>query len=123
MKWESIKDKILVLGEDDFVFADMFVSIISQYNGLKTNEDIKESSLKMLRELMTEKLIDVFVLKKEKINNKVVISNILYNYDSLKSINVFLINLDKDWTFYNNRLPQPDELFWISSNEKGKLLI
>lgn len=32
MLWKDVKDKILVFGEDDYVFADMFISIIKEYD-------------------------------------------------------------------------------------------
>ena len=38
--WLYIKDKIIVLGEDDYVFADMFISVISEFKN-SNKEDLK----------------------------------------------------------------------------------
>ncbi|SUX48469.1 hypothetical protein [Chryseobacterium indoltheticum] len=41
MHWKNIKDKVLIFGEDDYVFADMFVSIINEYDKIVTNDDLR----------------------------------------------------------------------------------
>ena len=54
MNWESIKDKILIFGEDDYIFANMFISIINEYEKVQNLEDLKFFTYSMLTELMDE---------------------------------------------------------------------
>ena len=122
MNWEYLKDKILVFAEDDYVFADMFISILSEYENDKI-EDIKISTFKMLQELMNENLIDVFILENKLHKKKKVLDNIFYKYETKQDIENFIKKIDKEWEFINYRLPEPNELFLIATNEKGKLLI
>ena len=61
MNWERIKDKILIFGEDDYIFADMFTSIINEYEKVQNLEDLKFFTYSMLTELMDEKLIRISV--------------------------------------------------------------
>lgn len=116
--WLYIKDKIIVLGEDDYVFADMFISVISEFKN-SNKEDLKIYTFKMLQELMIENLIDVFVLK----NEKNMVNNMLYKYENEIDIEKFIKNIDKKWALLGYQLPEPSELFWITTSEKGKLLI
>ena len=120
MDWEYIKDKILVWGEDEYVFSDIFVSIIGENS---TNQDLVTTTYVMLRELMNEKLIDVFVLENKVYMDKKIVDNILYKYETKEDIENFIIKIDKEWTMLNYQLPNPDKLFWLTTTEKGKELI
>ena len=122
MDWKYLKDKILVFGVDDYVFADMFISIISENEDNKI-ENLKIAIFKMLQELMNENLIDVFVLENKVYMNKTVVDNIFYKYETEQDIENFVRKVDREWALINYQLPRPNELFWITTNEKGKLLI
>jgi hypothetical protein len=116
--WSYIKDKIIVLGENDYVFADMFISVISEFEN-SSKVDLKIYTFKMLQELMNENLIDVFVLK----NEMNIVNNILYKYENKIDIENFIKNIDIEWAILGYKFPEPNELFWITTNEKGKLII
>lgn len=122
MNWEYIKDKILVWGEDDYVFSNVFVSIIGEYRH-ETNQDLVTNTYLMLHELMSENLIDVFVLENKMYIDKKVVDNLFYKYKTKEDIENFIIKIDKEWTLLNYQFPEPNELFWIMTNEKGKSLI
>ena len=121
--WSYIKDKIIVFGENDYVFADMFISIISEFENINNNDDLKIYTFKMLNELMSENLIDAFTLKNEIIDNEFFIVNILYKYENKIDIENFIKSIDNEWALLNYNLPEPNQLFWITTNEKGKQLI
>lgn len=124
MSWEKLKDKILVFGENDYVFADMFISILleNQNNNISV-EDIKILLFKMLNELMNEKLINVFILKNEEKNGKKMVINISYSYKNINDIENFIGIIDKEWVLLNYKFPKPNELFWVTTSEKGKSII
>lgn|GEM_PF-7005975 len=120
MTWKYIKDKILVWGEDDYVFADAFVSIVHELDSSIEKMDLVQNTLKMLEELMIEGLIDVFILIKE--NNEiidVVPCNIFDENDIFK----FVKNVKEEWKQLGYSFPKPDQLFWTTTNEKGLQLI
>lgn len=106
MNWNYIKDKIQVFGKDDYVFADMFISIIKTFDDIHNKEDIKLYTLKMLQELLKEKSIDFYIAKGFDI--------IPIKYDSDDEIKEIIRMVDKDWSLIGYRLPEPNELFWIS---------
>ena len=115
MEWNYIKDKILVWGEDDYVFADAFVSIISEFNS--DNDHLIRNTFSMLRELISEELISVYILKTQK---EEIIELINYHFNDPEDIEEFIKGVNKEWSQINYKLPQPNQLFWISTNEKGK---
>ncbi len=121
--WSHIKDKIIVFGEDDYVFAAMFISIMSEFENISNNNDLKIYTFKMLNELMNENLIDVFTLKNEIIDNKIFVDKTLYKYENKIDIENFIKNIDNEWALLNYNFPEPNQLFWITTNKKGKLLI
>lgn len=65
MNWKDIKEKILIFGEEDYVFADMFVAIVNELN-TKEKKNVHDDTLTMLYELLRDRLVDVFILRKEK---------------------------------------------------------
>lgn len=115
MEWNYSKDKILVWGEDDYVFADAFVSIISEFNS--DNDHLIVNTFSMLRELISEELISVYILKTQK---EEIIELINYHFNDPEDIEEFIKSVNKEWSQINYKLPQPNQLFWISTNEKGK---
>jgi len=122
MDWEYIKDKVLVFGEDDYVFSNVFVAIISEHR-YKTNKDLVTNVYLLLQELMQENLIEVFILKTELKDGKKVVENLLYKYENNIDVENFIKKVDEEWALSNYRLPEPNELFWITTNENGKTKI
>ena len=122
MDWEYIKDKVLVFGEDDYVFSNVFVAIISEHR-YKTNKDLVTNVYLLLQELMHENLIEVFILKTELKDGKKVVENLLYKYENNIDVENFIKKVDEEWASSNYRLPEPNELFWITTNENGKTKI
>lgn len=114
MDWNYIKDKILVFGEDDYIFADMMISILDEFDSVVNKESKKIFTLKMLHELMQEKLIDVFYVTEIEFEP--------YNYDSEDDILKFINKIDLRWSKLNYELPLPNELFWATTTQKGKKL-
>lgn len=115
MLWKDVKDKILVFGEDDYVFADMFISIIKEYDKVINQEDLQVYTFTMLEELMNENLIKIFLLYNDKDG---VLQTYLYEYSDTKA-KVHLINLlNEKWKEITYRLPSPTELFWLTSDLK-----
>lgn len=112
MHWKNIKDKVLIFGEDDYVFADMFVSIINEYDKIVTNDDLRRYTFKMLEELMDENLIKVYLLN----DNAKDLQINLYDYSNKQNKMDLISLLDKKWRQINYRLPQPNELFWITAD-------
>ena len=116
MNWKYLKDKILVFGEDDYIFSDMFISIVSDYEGCFNDGDKMLYTYKMLREIMSEYLVDVFIVKSNKELIPIIFNNAL-------DIENFIIEIDKGWKKLNYKLPNPDQLFWLTTNSKGSLEI
>ena len=115
MLWKDVKDKILVFGEDDYVFADMFISIIKEYDKVINQEDLQVYTFTMLEELMNENLIKIFLLYNDKDG---VLQTCLYEYSDTEA-KVNLINLlNEKWKEIGYRLPNPTELFWLTSDLK-----
>ena len=115
MLWKEVKDKILIFSEDDYVFADMFISIIKEYDKVTNQEDLQVYTFAMLEELMNENLINIFLLEN---NETGVLKTCLYEYSDTKS-KVHLINLlNQKWKEIGYRLPTPAELFWLTSDLK-----
>jgi hypothetical protein len=115
MDWNYIKDKILVFGEDDYIFADMMISILDEFDSVVNKESKRIFTLQMLHELMQEKLIDVFYVTETEFES--------YNYDSEDDILKFIDEIDLRWSKLNYELPLPNELFWATTTQKGKKLI
>ena len=111
--WDEIKKKILSFGEDDYVFADMFVLIINEYENVRTNEDLRIYTIGMLDELMENKLIKIYLLRKDE-------NNILINeeskYDTFEQKDKLIKIIDESWKALEYRIPNPDELFWITAD-------
>ncbi|WP_166923477.1 hypothetical protein [Flavobacterium poyangense] len=114
MDWNYIKDKILVFGEDDYIFANMMISILDEFDSVVNKESKRIFTLKMLHELMEEKLIDVFYVTETEFES--------YNYDSEDDILKFIGEIDLRWSKLNYELPLPNELFWATTTQKGKKL-
>ncbi|WP_291287870.1 hypothetical protein [Flavobacterium sp.] len=114
MDWNYIKDKILVFGEDDYIFADMMISILDEFDSVVNKKSKRVFTLKMLHELMQEKLIDVFYVTETEFES--------YNYDSEDDILNFISEIDLRWSKLNYELPLPNELFWATTTQKGKKL-
>ncbi len=115
MNWERIKDKILIFGEDDYIFADMFISIINEYEKVQNFEDLKFFTYSMLTELMDEKLIKIYVPKIDKGN---IIQIIEYICNDKKSELEIIKIIDNEWKYIDYKIPQPNELFWITTDLK-----
>lgn len=111
MKWDYIKEKILAFSEGDYVFADMFISIINEYNGVQNQEDLKLYTYAMLKELMDENLIKIYILYLDKMGN---LKKNIYNYHNEESKKVLINIIDDAWKNKNYSLPLPNELFWIT---------
>lgn len=60
MDWEYIKDKVLVFGEEDYVFIDMIMSIVKEFDNAVNKETTKIYTCLLIEELMRENLIDIF---------------------------------------------------------------
>ncbi|SHM97189.1 hypothetical protein [Flavobacterium chilense] len=114
MDWNYIKDKILVFGKDDYIFADMMISILDEFDSVVNKESKRIFTLKMLHELMQEKLIDVFYVTETEFKS--------YNYDSEDDILKFIGEIDLRWSKLNYELPLPNELFWATTTKQGKKL-
>lgn len=71
----------------------------------------------MLKELISEELINVYLLKTQK---EEIIEVINYHFNNPEDIEGFIKNVNKKWSQINYKLPQPNQLFWIATNEKGK---
>jgi hypothetical protein len=115
MDWDYIKDKILVFGEDDYIFADMMISVLGEFDSAVNKESKRIFTLKMLQELMYEKLIDVYYVSETEFES--------YNYDSDDDISKFIEEIDLRWSKLNYELPLPNELFWATTTQKGKRFI
>lgn len=115
MNWNYVKDKILVFGKDDYVFSDMFISIVGEFDDVLNNDDRILFCYEMLRELMSENLIDIFLLDKKEL--------IPFKFNCLEDINQFVNTIDREWKILNYEFPNPNQLFWITTNSKGKFLI
>lgn len=119
MNWKDIKEKILIFGEEDYVFADMFVAIVNELN-TKEKKNVHDDTLNMLYELLRDRLVDVFILRKEK---KEIIDIIKYNINDEKDIIQLLNTINEEWKLFNYDLPQPNQLFWVTTTDKGIGLI
>ncbi|WP_448606644.1 hypothetical protein [Paenimyroides ceti] len=119
MNWKDIKEKILIFGEEDYVFADMFVAIVNELN-TKEKKNVHDDTLNMLYELLRDRLVDVFILRKEK---KEIIDIIKYNINDEKDIIQLLKTIKDEWKLFNYDLPQPNQLFWVTTTDKGIGLI
>lgn len=100
MNWERIKDKILIFGEDDYIFADMFTSIINEYEKVQNLEDLKFFTYSMLTELMDEKLIKIYVPKIDKGN---IIQIIEYICNDKKSELEIIKIIDNEWKYIDSK--------------------
>lgn len=116
MTWNDVKEKLLVFGEDDYVFADMFISIINEYINSSNKNDLIVLTYTMLRELMDENLINIFVLT---ISEKGVVNPNFYSYNDKKSKDDLIEYIDSKWKEMDYRLPFPNELFWIETISKN----
>lgn len=116
MTWKYLKDKVLVFGEDDYIFSDMFISIVSEIEYRCNDENRMLFTYKMLRELMSEKLVDVFIVKPNE-------QLIPFIFNTAQDIENFLTHIDKEWKKLNYKVPNPDQLFWLTINSKGRLEI
>ncbi|MCX8531950.1 hypothetical protein [Chryseobacterium luquanense] len=111
--WEEIKKKILLFGEDDYVFADMFISIVNEYENIHNIEDLKIYAMAMLNELMESNLIKIFLLKKDEKN---ILINEEYSFKTPEQKKDLIKIIDERWKALQYRLPNPDEIFWVTSD-------
>ncbi|WP_432671543.1 hypothetical protein [Flavobacterium sp. SM2513] len=113
MNWEYLKDKILVFGDDDWIFSDMFISIVGDYEGCFNDEDRMLYTYKMLREIMSDNLIDIYFIKPNE--------NLTpFIYNNAQDIDYFISKIDVEWKKQNYKVPDPDQLFWATTNSNGK---
>jgi len=111
MTWEYVKDKVLVFGEDDYVFANMFIAIIHELPEVEDKETIKLFTYIMLEQLLAEKLVIAYRVSRQEL--------IEYQCDSTEEIKTFIKGIDDEWAGLKYLLPEPNQLFWITSTEKG----
>ena len=91
----------------------MFISIIGDYDGIDTDNNLVFCTYTMLSELMHDKLIKIFTLKYDDLG-KLIITN--FKYDNLILKKKLLKIIDIEWKNIEYQLPSPDELFWITSD-------
>jgi len=111
MTWEYVKDKVLVFGEDDYVFADIFIAIIQEFDKVEDKETAKLYTHIMLEELLAEKLVTAYLVDSKEL--------VEYDCDSAEKIKSFIKVIDNEWEHIKYTLPQPNQLFWITTTEKG----
>lgn len=111
MTWEYVKDKVLIFGEDDYVFADIFIAIIQEFYKVEDKEALKLYAYIMLEELLTEKLIMAYLVSPEEL--------VEYDCDSAEKIKSFIKIIDNEWAGLIYFRPLPNQLFWITTTEKG----
>src|SRR5690606_4499021 len=109
MTWNYVKDKVLVFGEDDYVFSCMFAGIISEYDKVEGAESEIFYTYIMLKELMDEGLVEVYLIPGNNIEE--------YIYSSEEDIETFISIIDTRWKEIKYSLT--DFLFAVSSTEKG----
>jgi len=112
MDWNEVKEKILIFGIEDYVFADMFVSIVSELNA----KDNIHNTFSILHELLRERLIDIFLFKKGK---NEIIDIIKFSFNEEKDIVQLIKKIDEEWKLFNYDLPEPNQLFWVTTTDKG----
>ncbi|MFD2600853.1 MULTISPECIES: hypothetical protein [Flavobacterium] len=111
MNWGYTKDKILVFGENDYVFFDMFLSIIEEFEKVEDVESRMIYTLIMLKELMNEKLVDVYLVSEKKIEE--------YVYFSVEDIERLGSTISFKWAEINYSLPERDVFFCITTTQRG----
>lgn len=116
MNSNKVIDKILIFGEDDYVFADMFIAIVSELNDSTSNTSVVENTFSILEKLLKEGLINIFILRHEK--GKLV-DVIKYKIINEGDIALLIENINRQWKQFNYNLPEPDQLFWITTTDKG----
>lgn len=116
MNSNKVIDKILIFGEDDYVFADMFIAIVSELNDSTSNTSVVENTFSILEKLLKEGLINIFILRHEK--GKLV-DVIKYKIINEGDIALLLEDINRQWKQFDYNLPEPDQLFWITTTDKG----
>lgn len=111
MIWNQVKFVVLAFGEDDYLFADMFISIIGKFNKVDDKESKIIYTFLMLKELMHEGLVEVFFVS-ETTTDK-------YEFKASEDIDYFIEKINTEWKELSYELPKPNQLFWITSTEKG----
>ena len=111
MNWGYIKDKILVFGEDDYVFSDMFFSIIGEFGKVEDIETRTLYAFVMLKELMQEKLITVYRISEKTLEE--------YVYSSESDIEKLISAISLEWKNIGYSLQGSELFFCVTSTEKG----
>jgi hypothetical protein len=90
----------------------MMISVLGEFDSIVSKESKIFFTLKILQELMHEKLIDVYYVSETEFES--------YYYDSDDDISKFIKEIDLRWSKLNYELPLPNELFWATTTQKGK---
>lgn len=107
MDWDIIKNKIEDFIIDDYVFADMFISLVEKYDNVEDKQSLRLFVLKMLKELMQSNSAIIHIVSETSLNK--------VEYVSEDDVNRILNWIDMEWAKIDYRLPLPNQLFWISS--------
>jgi hypothetical protein len=107
MDWNTVKNKIEDFITDDYVFADVFISLVEKYDKVEDNESLRLFALKMLKELMQSNTIFIHIVSETSLKK--------IEYASAEDIDRILNYIDTEWSKIDYRLPLPNQLFWISS--------
>ena len=118
MNWNEIKNKILIFGEDDYIFADMFISIVGEIDSEKNN--LIKNTFLMLKELIDDKLVEIYILN---IKNNEIKDLIKYEIKCEEDVSKLIHIIDSEWQKINYQFPKPNQLFWATTTEKGCDLI
>lgn len=110
MDWINFKNELLESSEGDYIFLNVLAGDVKFYLGGKASyEEIKEVTLKLIKELMQEKRINIyFINEKEK-------QIALFNSDS--EINLIITKIHEEWNRLGNSEILPNQVVWLKAKE------
>ena len=106
MKLESCVDELLVRGEDDWVHAAEVAEVAQSIGGARTDADIQELSIDLVREVVERGLMKIGDVTED-------------GFQEWRApLTDAVVRVKDEWTELGRR-PNLGEIFWLANTEKG----